>query len=52
MHKLFYFTVTAAGVCYCAGADAPEVVWDPNATVRHDFVHSLVPTLVVGSCGL
>ncbi len=34
IYKIFYFTVTTDGACYCADAEAPELVWDPSATVR------------------
>lgn len=34
LHKIFYFTATASGECYCAEAAAPEVVRDPSATER------------------
>ncbi len=43
VHKLFYFTVTADGACYCADADAPQVVWDPSATVRPSYCMAWCP---------
>lgn len=39
-HKLFYFSVTAAGQCYCA--DRPDLVWDSTAMVSLSCPSSIV----------